>query len=87
MERKEHRACRPILAIRAQRDLCAELRGLSRVCRCIPVRISGERPEDVSVLLISSRGGKGYCFPKASATGGALWGGSAHTAAAVPHAR
>lgn len=31
---------------------------------CIPVRISGERPEDVSVLLISSRGGKGYCFPK-----------------------
>ncbi|KAJ9505615.1 hypothetical protein QJQ45_026930 [Haematococcus lacustris] len=37
-----------------------------RLCSCIPVRIkSGVGPEPhVDVLMISSRGGKGLCFPK-----------------------
>lgn len=37
------------------------------VAGCIPIRFSkgdGSRSEDIEVLLISSRGGKGYCFPK-----------------------
>eukprot|EP00877_Chromochloris_zofingiensis_P003887 jgi/Chrzof1/1349/Cz10g04020.t1 len=36
------------------------------VAGCIPVRYSGSfpRPEDVQVLLITSRGGKGWVFPK-----------------------
>ena len=35
-------------------------------CRCIPVRVSsaGCGPETVSILLITSRGGKGFVFPK-----------------------
>jgi len=36
------------------------------VAGCIPVRVHGDgsRPEDVQILMISSRGGKGLCFPK-----------------------
>lgn len=36
------------------------------LCRCIPVRYKGANgcADDVEVLLISSRGGKGWVFPK-----------------------
>lgn len=37
---------------------------LPNLRRCIPVRINGTGAEGVEVLLISSRGGKGFCFPK-----------------------
>ncbi|KAG1655331.1 hypothetical protein FOA52_006727 [Chlamydomonas sp. UWO 241] len=40
--------------------------GARLVAGCIPVRVTGDGsdPSNVQVLLVSSRGGKGYCLPK-----------------------